>query len=267
MAMRHAISFMPSGELSDPRACAEVAQAAEAAGWDGVFVWDHVLRSDPEPRTIADPWVTMAAMAMVTERVRLGPMVTPVTRRRPIKLAREAVSVDHLSNGRVTLGLGLGVDHSRELSGVGEIVDARVRGQRLDEGAELLARWFTGDTVTFHGEHFVADGIQLLPPPVQRPRIPMWFAARGDARKPVRRAARYDGLVPVEVDTGQLEAMVELLVAERGSLDGFDVALMNPTPDQLETGAALGVTWFIKNARPGVTAAELIGRVAAGPPR
>lgn len=243
--MKHAILVPPVGDLSDPSALAEVSVAAERAGWDGVFIWDHVLRPAPEPQAIADPWIAMAAMAIATERVRIGPMVTPLTRRRPIKLARETITLDHLSNGRLTLGLGLGVDTSRELSGFGEIVDARQRGQRLDEGAELLVAMWSGDEVNFRGEHFVADAITVLPRPVQRPRIPIWFAARGAARKPVRRAARFDGLVPIEVDERGLAEMLAVVVEARGTLDGFDIAVRPGGTGQYERFRQLGATWAL----------------------
>ena len=98
--VRHALTIPPYGDLADPRRLVEVAVAAEAAGWDGVFMWDHVLRRPGDPQETADPWVAMAAMAMATERIRIGPMVTPITRRRPIKLARECTTLDHLSEGR-----------------------------------------------------------------------------------------------------------------------------------------------------------------------
>jgi alkanesulfonate monooxygenase SsuD/methylene tetrahydromethanopterin reductase-like flavin-dependent oxidoreductase (luciferase family) len=249
--MKHALLVPPVGDLSDPSALAEVAVAAEAAGWDGVFVWDHVLRKAGEPQEIADPWVAMAVMAIATTRVRLGPMVTPITRRRPIKLARETVTLDRLSEGRLTMGLGLGVDTSRELSGFGEVVDARTRGQRLDEGADLLAALWSGEQVDFHGEHFVADGVTVLPRPVQRPRIPMWFAARSAARKPVRRAARFDGLVPIEVDASGLSEMLVVVVEERGSLDGFDIAVRPHGRQQYEAFAELGANWAFVETQPG----------------
>ena len=117
--MKHALTLPPFGALADPAALVEHAIAAENAGWDAVFLWDHILRRPGEPQDIADPWVAIAAIAMATSRIRIGPMVTPITRRRPIKLAREATTLDHLSRGRLTLGLGLGVDTSRELSGFG----------------------------------------------------------------------------------------------------------------------------------------------------
>lgn len=249
--MQHALTIPPYGDLADPLALVEVAVAAERAGWDAVFLWDHVLRSAKDPPETADPWVAMAAMAAATERIRLGPMVTPITRRRPIKLARECTTIDHLSGGRLTLGLGLGVDTNRELSAFGEVVDARERGARLDEGADLLCQMWSGEEVDFHGEHFIADRVTVLPKPVQQPRIPMWFAARGSARKPVKRAARYDGLYPIEVTESDLLAMLDLVVQERGSLDGFDV-IVRPTEElPYRLLRELGVTWAIVGPAPG----------------
>lgn len=264
--MRHALCLPPSGELADPRALADLAAAAETSGWDGVFVWDHVLRPQPEPQSIADPWIALAVMAVATERVRLGPMVTPITRRRPIKLARETITLDHLSRGRLTLGLGLGVDTSGELSKFGEVVDPQLRGARLDEGVDLLCALWSGEPVAHRGQHFVADDVTVRPRPVQRPRIPLWFAARGDARKPVRRAAKYDGLYPVDVDATQLAAMVDLVRVERGSLDGFDIVARPGDGLPYSTLADLGATWAITDLAPGVTA-DRVGRIAAAPPQ
>lgn len=249
--MRHALTIPPYGDLADPGALVEVAVAAERAGWDAVFLWDHVLRRPGDPQETADPWVAMAAIAIATDRIRLGPMVTPITRRRPIKLARETTTLDHLSGGRLTLGLGLGVDTTRELSAFGEVVDARVRGERLDEGAELLCRMWSGGEVDFHGAHFMADRVTVLPRPLQQPRIPMWFASRGDARKPVRRAARYDGLYPIELDRQDLAAMLAIVDEERGSRVGFDI-VVRPTEQLPYTDLEeLGATWAITGPLPG----------------
>jgi alkanesulfonate monooxygenase SsuD/methylene tetrahydromethanopterin reductase-like flavin-dependent oxidoreductase (luciferase family) len=249
--MKHALTIPPYGDLADPSALVELAVAAEQAGWDVVFLWDHVLRRPDDPQETADPWVAMAAMAVATESVRLGPMVTPITRRRPIKLARECTTLDHLSGGRLTLGLGLGVDTTRELSAFGEVVDARLRGARLDEGAELLCQMWSGHEVNLDGGHFMADRVTVLPRPVQQPRIPMWFAARGSAPKPVRRAARYDGLYPIEVTEANLQAALDLVVEERGSLDGFDVIVRPNEELPYRWLEEIGVTWAITGPAPG----------------
>ncbi|MFT7476657.1 MAG: alkanesulfonate monooxygenase SsuD [Verrucomicrobiales bacterium] len=251
--MKHALFLPPFGELADPARLVEHAVAAENAGWDAVFLWDHVLRREGEPQEIADPWVAMAAVAVATTRIRIGPMVTPITRRRPIKLAREATSLDHLSKGRLTMGLGLGVDTSRELSGFGEITDPKIRGQRLDEGVELLCALWSGERVDFHGEHFLADGVTALPKPYQEPRIPLWFAARGEAKKPVRRAARFEGLFPIEVDESELVAMLDVVRAERGDLDGFDVMVAPHEGLRYDNLAEHGVTWAVAGPAPGTT--------------
>jgi len=260
--VKYALLVPPVGPFSDPRELVDAAVAAETAGWDGVFIWDHVHRVEP-PLEIADPWIALAAIAMATHRVRIGPAVTPLTRRRPIKLARETVSLDHLSNGRLTLGLGLGVDSGRELSGFGEIVDPRSRGERLDEGAELLCAMWSGETIDYHGHHFVAEQVTVLPRPVQQPRIPLWFAARGEARKPVRRAARYDGFIPIEVDARQLAGMLDAVVAERGSLDGFDVAVRPQGNEQYRAFRDIGATWTFVEPAPGDP--ELLQLAATNP--
>jgi alkanesulfonate monooxygenase SsuD/methylene tetrahydromethanopterin reductase-like flavin-dependent oxidoreductase (luciferase family) len=263
--VRHALFLPPFGELAEPNAVVDLAVAAEAHGWDGLFLWDHVLRPPSEPPEIADVWVTLAAVASATHTIRIGPMVTPVVRRRPQKLAREAVSVDRLSGGRLTLGLGLGVDTGGELSKFGEVVDARERGDILDEGAALLVELWSGEEVHHRGPHFVADGVRFLPRPVQQPRIPMWFAARGDARKPVRRAARYDGLFPIEMDADGVARAAELVAAERGGLDGFDIAVRADGDTALDAFARAGATWAMWDFEPGDPVPAIRARIAAGP--
>jgi alkanesulfonate monooxygenase SsuD/methylene tetrahydromethanopterin reductase-like flavin-dependent oxidoreductase (luciferase family) len=243
----------------------ELCVAAEERGFDGVYLWDHVLRPPDEPAEIADVWVQLAAVAVATSRIRIGPMVTPIVRRRPQKLARESTTLDHLSGGRLTLGLGLGVDHGGELSRFGELVDAKTRGDALDEGAALLRQLWSGDEVAHRGTHFTADGVRFLPRPVQSPSIPIWLAARGDARRPVRRAAAYDGLFPIEVDADGLARMLDLVVAERGSLDGFDVAVLAHPGVDLPAMVAVGATWAMWSFLPGETVADVLPFIERGP--
>lgn len=246
-SVKLALSLPPFGRLADPSLLVEIAIAAEEAGIDGVFLWDHVYRPEHDPREILDPWVVLGALALATERVRLGPMVTPLTRRRPIKLAREALTVDHLSEGRLVLGLGLGVDSGGELSRFGEIVEAKERGDRLDEGADLLAAFWSGEPVSHAGAAYQADQVTVLPRPIQKPRIPMWFAARGgSASRPLRRAARFDGLFPIELeDADHLSRTLDVVIAERGSLDGFDT-IVSVNIDAAEAGRR-GATWSVQS--------------------
>lgn len=262
--MKHAISIPPLGELADPRLLVDLAVKAEAAGFDGVFIWDHVYRPMSDPREIADPWVVIGAQALATSRIRLGPMVTPLTRRRPIKLAREAVTADILSDGRLTLGLGLGVDSGGELTRFGEIVDPAERGDRLDEGVDLLLKFWSGEPVTHHGAAFVADDVTVLPRPIQEPRIPLWFAARaGSANRPIRRAARFDGMIPIQCDGDDLSRMLDVVVTERGSLDGFDTMVSSSSVDPAEAERR-GATWTYLSFPPTVRAAEVLAAIDNG---
>src|SRR5690348_5018854 len=152
--MQYGISVPNFGAYFDPRVLAALARDAEQAGWDGFFLWDHMLGFYPGPVPVVDPWVALAAIAMATERVRIGPMVTPLPRRRPQKLARETLSLDRLSGGRLTLGIGLGGDPGGELTAFGEELDPPTRGRMLDEGLELLVDLWSGENVLHRGEHY-----------------------------------------------------------------------------------------------------------------
>jgi Luciferase-like monooxygenase len=140
-------TIAPENELANPALVADLAAAAEEAGWHGVFVWDHVRWREPVVE-VADPWITLTAIATASERVRIGPMVTPLARRRPVKVARETATLDRLSGGRLTLGVGLGNDHAgRELSITGEEIDGRRRARMLDESLQILTAAWSGEPV------------------------------------------------------------------------------------------------------------------------
>jgi alkanesulfonate monooxygenase SsuD/methylene tetrahydromethanopterin reductase-like flavin-dependent oxidoreductase (luciferase family) len=263
--MKHALFLPPFGELSNPRSLMEIATGAEESGWDGLFLWDHILRPPEEPQEIADVWITLAAIATSTRSIRIGPMVTPTTRRRPQKLAREAITLDWLSDGRLTMGLGLGVDSSGELSRFGETVDPVRRGDSLDEAAALLELLWSGREVDHRGTYYQAKGVRLLPPPLQTPRIPMWFAARGDAVRPVRRAARYDGLFAIEIGLDGLERMIGIIDGERGNHDGFDIAVILDAGAEAAEWEAAGATWAMRGVNPGEPLETLWTLVEGGP--
>lgn len=228
--MRHAIDVGLFGELSDPRVAARLAAAAEERGWDGFFVWDHIAYRAPVT-AVADPWVTLAAVASATTRVRIGPLVTPLSRRRVHKVARETVTLDLLSSGRLTLGVGLGSARNGELEPFGEVVDPRERARLLDQGLADLARYWAGE---------------FQPVPVQRPRIPVWVAAEWPHRRPVRRALRWDGLFPIGLPGP--EALAELVGEAREARpagDPFDVIVEIPPDDDPERWAQAGATWRV----------------------
>ncbi len=248
----------PFGDLSDPHALVDVAVAAEENGWDGVFVWDHLLRPLEQATRIADPWIMMTAIAGATKRVKIGPMVTPIARRRPLKLAREVATLDLFSRGRIVLGLGLGVDSGGELTKTAEELDPKVRGSMLDEGVQLLDKMLRGEHVVHTGQHYMIDGITVAPTGAQSPRVPFWLATRGDAMKPVRRAAKYEGLCPTVITPDRLAELLEVVAAERGNLDGFDVAVMTTPDHTIEEFESRGANWAVHEMKPHHSIAEIM---------
>lgn len=241
--MQHALYLPPTGRLSEPEVLVDLAVAAEENGWDAVFLWDHLLRPTDEPSGIADPWIALTAIAAATKRIRMGPMVTPVARRRPLKLAYEVSTLDRFSKGRMTLGIGLGVNAGGEISRTREEMDPKIRGLMLEEAVPLLDRLLRGEHVVHHGAYYTLDGVRLCPAGVQQPRVPIWLAARGHALAPVRRAAKYEGLVLLAITPERFEEIVACVRSERGSLAGFDFAIL-ATPDfPLAEYERRGATW------------------------
>ncbi len=258
--MRWGLSIALAGELADPRLLAEVAATAEAAGWDGVFVWDHLWNRTYVP--FADPWVTLAAIGVSTERVRIGTLVTALPRRRPQLVAQATSSLDHLSGGRMVLGLGLGVDSYGEYSVFDEpAVDDRSRAAVLDAGIELLVAMLTGGPVP------QAGGRVTTPAGVQQPRCPIWIAGRAGSGAGPRRVARHrvEGLALVDIESWSPGDVARALEAGGLAAGSIDVALVggtHPDPDAL---AAAGVTWCVPEVLPGTTAAEALSRAASRP--
>jgi alkanesulfonate monooxygenase SsuD/methylene tetrahydromethanopterin reductase-like flavin-dependent oxidoreductase (luciferase family) len=253
MPARRAIFVAPFDELADPRLLARLAADAEAAGWDGFFLWDHIVYSAPTS-AVLDPWIVMAAIAMATERLITGPLVTPLSRRRPHKLARETVTLDLLSAGRLVLGVGLGSDRHGELSPFGEVAVPREQARLLDESLVKLEDYWAG---------------AFLPRPVQRPRIPIWAAARWPARKPVRRAARLDGLFPVELPAPDALAQLRDEIAEQRrqeDLTGpFDLVVTGQPGTDPAPWEAAGATWALTGFGAQPKLADVRAAIAAGP--
>ncbi|MGN6170580.1 MAG: LLM class flavin-dependent oxidoreductase [Solirubrobacteraceae bacterium] len=189
--MRYAIDISAVGPWGTPRQLAELAALAEQSGWDGVFVEDYVVYADG--LETYDPWIALSAIALATHRVRIGTLVTPLPRRRPLKVAAEAMTIDHLSEGRMILGVGSGDATSADMIPAGEQPDARRRGQMLDEALEVIAALWRGEPVHHNGANYRLDGVVLTPRPVQRPRIPIWIGGQYTRRRPRDRALRWDG--------------------------------------------------------------------------
>jgi alkanesulfonate monooxygenase SsuD/methylene tetrahydromethanopterin reductase-like flavin-dependent oxidoreductase (luciferase family) len=243
---RRGIFLAPFDELSEPRVVMDLAVRAEERGWDGFFLWDHVAYRAPV-RAVADPWVTLTAIAMATHRLVIGPLVTPLARRRPHQLARETVTLDRLSGGRLVLGVGLGSDRTGEFdpSRFGEQGDPRARARLLDDGLDrLLAYW----------------GGEFEPTAAQQPRIPVWVAARWPHRRPLQRAARFDGLFPIELpepeDLAALAAEISDL-RKPETTDSFDLVVTNPAGTDPAPWIAAGATWCLTGFGPQPTRAEV----------
>lgn len=246
--MRYSITLGAAGPGRDPRSLAELARVAEDSGWDAVFLEDYIAyQGDTEVPTY-DPWVCLAAMAMTTTSIRLGTTVTPVPRRRPWKLAAEAVSIDHLSNGRLTLGVGLGDTGDPFMTAVGEPAEAGVRAERLDESLTIIDRLWTGEPVWFEGKHYRVEGARLNPTPVQEPRIPIWVG--GDLLRPGvrRRLARWDGCYAYKegpITAEDIREIRELVEQEQGTADSYDFRVGGgPNPTYTPGLAEAGATWF-----------------------
>ena len=287
--MRFAVDVPNFGDFADPRLFADLARRAEEAGWDGLFVWDHVTHSKERRRQIADPWVLLTAAALATQRIRLGTMITPVPRRRVSKLAREVTTLDRLTGGRMILGVGLGAPVADEYGTFGETTDLRQLAAHLDEGLEALNLLWSGEPVTFRGEHVVVDDVAFLPTPVQRPRVPIWVAGIWPAKAPMRRAARWDGAVPIlpepdgsrsrSPDPAAVAEIREFLAASRAAAgrqsEPFDLVIRGTTAadpagatDLLAPLAAAGATWWEECAPDHLEqATPMFRRVDQGPPR
>jgi len=274
----------------DPRTVADLAREAEAAGWDGAFYWDGIAidywdGSNFGPMETYDPWVVMEAMAMQTERVRLGAMLTPPARRRPWKLAREAMTLDRLSGGRLVLPVGLGAVDDGGFSKVGEPLDRKARAGRLDESLEILTGLWSGEPFAFEGEHYRLEEVTFLPTPVQRPRVPIWVVGAWPSRRSVNRALRYDGLLAAKVGATaeepgvtpeDIRAMKSYAEANRSEDAPFDIVMEGVTPGDDPEGAAsvvrpfaeAGATWWIESRwTPPNEPEDLLQRIRQGPPR
>jgi probable F420-dependent oxidoreductase len=284
-SMQFAIQVPNFGSGGDPRALVELARRAEDADWDGFFVWDHLLVDSTWTLEVADPWIALAAIAQATSRIRLGPMVAALPRRRPAKLARETASLDRLSDGRLVLGIGLGWPSEADFGWFGDETDLTRRGAMVDESLAILEGLWRGEPFAFAGRYYRVGTATFLPRPVQEPRIPVWVAAlRPGPDAPLRRAARWDGFAPAVEDgylplenfardvarVRELRAMAGMpadapyAMVAAGATPGDDRAAAAETVAAFE---AAGATWWqeiVSDWLGGIGAIR--ARIDAGPP-
>ncbi len=276
--MRFGLDVATAGAWADPLLLTELAQDAEAAGWDGFFLWD-LLAAELDTEPVVDAWTTLASIAAATSRIRIGALVTPLPRRLPWEVARTAVTLDHLSGGRLVFGAGLGW-RPVEFERLGLPSDMRVRADRLDESLELIAQLWTGESVSIEGAQWPIHDVRLRPVPLQRPRIPIWVAAGWPNRRPLARAARWDGvyLMTDNQETGKRLsaddslAAITLLASKRDDMTGFEVAVNVETLGEPDGGAAIseafagaGVTWTVELTPETLDAHRSL--IRRGPPR
>lgn len=278
--MKYAFDTPQFGAYASPRLLAQLAHEAEEAGWDAFFLWDHIQVGWPD--AVADPWIALAAMAMTTSRILLGPIVTPLYRRHPWKLARETVTLDHLTGGRVVLGVGLGDDVFGEIRTFDGPMDPRTRAAMLDEGLAVLLGLWSAERFSFEGKHYNVRDAQFLPAPVQKPRIPIWVAGTWPRKPPFRRAARFDGMLPISGDIetsltpSQVRDLVAFIKGVRTSDAPFEVIQSGETTgENSEQDRAIvvpyeeaGATWWFESRLPWRTSPEKVReRIRRGPPR
>lgn len=267
----------------DPQVLVDLGIAAERAGFDGFFLWDHLsFSNDGQGPAVVDPWLVLALIAAGTQRIKIGTMITPISRRRPAVLARQTTTLDLISHGRVILGVGIGSPAVGDFGLFGDETDAVVRAEMLDEGLAVLDGLWSGERIEHRGKHYTVDGVAFLPRPVQRPRIPIWVGGTLPNKRPMSRAARWDGAVPITWDDDrrlarptaqQIAGVRDQVRAERGHLDGFDLAVwaevaLDPAAlaAELPPYGVAGATWWIETAKPEPGwLPDLRRRLAAGP--
>jgi alkanesulfonate monooxygenase SsuD/methylene tetrahydromethanopterin reductase-like flavin-dependent oxidoreductase (luciferase family) len=276
--VRFAIYLPTVKAFADVGLLADLAREAEKAGWDGVFVWDVLsLSLDEKPWPQVDAWTALAAIAAATSRVRIGPIVEAVARRRPWKLARETVSVDRLSRGRLILGVGLGADPEAEFDAFGEDARARIRAEKLDEGLRVLTKLWSGKPVTHRGRHYRMKRTTFLPRSRQRPRIPIWVGGSWPNTAALRRARRWDGFVPIHPDwpddalTPEDYRAISAIMRSARRTRPFDLGVVatyagdrpDLTADEVRRYADAGVTWWLQSRD---TPRKMRATIRRGPP-
>ena len=267
------------GKSANPLILADMASEAEKAGWDGFFLWDHLVQWDQRV-PLYDSFTSLAAIAVKTKRIRVGTTVTPLPRLKPWIVARQTVSLDHLSNGRLILGVGLGGKESCDYVRFGETDDNNVLAEKLDESLDIITGLWTGKPYSFRGKHYLLRTGVFLPAAKQRPRIPIWVAGFWPRKAPFRRAAKWDGVIPLRfpgrlLDPEGLREAVEYIQTIRSDSETFDVASIGWTTgidrrrnaEKVSKYAEAGMTWWLESLYTKRDSPEgMRKRIRLGPP-
>ena len=280
--LRYGIYLPNFGEVAYARTLTDLAIESESAGWDGFFLWDHVLHSKTQRSPMVDSLTTLGAIAVSTKRIRIGTTITPLARRRPWIVARQTVTIDHLSNGRLILGVGLGNPRYADFEMFGESGDIKVRAEKLDEGLEILTGLWSGKPFSYKSRHYQIEKTLFQPAAKQKPRIPIWVGGFWPNKAPFRRAAKYDGVIPLRLaspirpEPKDLRNILEYIRDYRTSTVGFDVAVIgrgtgkSHTEDvkKLQLFAEAGMTWWLESLfLQRNSHKEMRKRIRQGPPR
>jgi alkanesulfonate monooxygenase SsuD/methylene tetrahydromethanopterin reductase-like flavin-dependent oxidoreductase (luciferase family) len=257
----------------------ELAILAEQAGWDGFFIWDHIGGGGKSPTV--DPWICLGAIAAQTQAMRIGTMITPLSRRRPWKVAREIITLDHISDGRVILGVGLGDMVNKDFKAFGEVSNPRVRAGMLDESLEIISGLQSGEVFNYTGQHYQISEAMFRPTALQLPRIPVWVAAHWPFKRPLQRAARWDGVLPRQWNAGPItpdviREIADYIAQHRSANTPFDICKYGLTEGKhlareralVQEYSNAGATWWIEEIFSSRgTLKQIQRRIAAGPPR
>lgn len=280
--MRYGLYVPNFGKAATADTFAKMAYEAEKSGWDGFFLWDHLIQWD-QRLPVCDSFIALAAMAANTKRIRIGTTVTPLPKLKPWIVARQTSTLDHLSNGRMILGVGLGEEESTDYVRFGEVADAKILAGKLDESLEIIVGLWRGKPFSYEGKHYhITKKTAFLPPPKQKPRIPIWVGGWWPRKGPFRRAAKWDGVLPLHLGhpmrptPKHLHDILTYIKQYRTSTASFDVAIIgwgtgkNRARNLKKIGpyADEGLTWWLESLYTKRNSPkEMWKRITQGPPR
>ncbi len=273
--------YLPNfGKAAHPKVLARLAEEAERSGWNGFFLWDHLVEWNKRV-PIYETFTSLAAIALNTSRIRIGTTVTPLPKNKPWIVARQTVALDHLSNGRLTLGVGLGAKESTDYDRFGEVADDRVLGEKLDEELDIITGLWTGKPFSHKGKHFRVGKTVFLPSPLQKPRIPIWVGGFWPHKTPFQRAAKWDGVIPLRApgllpQPIDIHQVIDYVSNHRSDKAHFDVANIGWTSgfdhkkdrEKISPYLEAGMTWWLESLYTKQDSPlKMRKRIRDGPPR